>query len=68
MKKKSILDLTDFYYCAEQKIVSLVTSLFENPFRSEMIHSVKEWEGDDGFKRNDLDGIAGACKLEKSGK
>ena len=34
MKKLRYLDFTDFYYCAEQKIVSLVTSLFENPFRS----------------------------------
>ena len=35
MKKKSKLDLTDFYYCAEQIFVSLVTSFFENPDRSE---------------------------------
>ena len=34
MKKKSNLDLTDFYYYAEQIFVSLVTSLFENPVRS----------------------------------
>ena len=34
VKKLSKLDFTDFYYCAEQKIISLVTSLFENPFRS----------------------------------
>ena len=31
MKKLSKLDFTDFYYCAEQKFVSLVTSLFKNP-------------------------------------
>ena len=36
VKKLSKLDFTDFYYCAEQKIVSLVTSLFENPARSAM--------------------------------
>jgi len=37
VKKLRKLDFTDFYYYAEQKIVSLVTlvtSLFENPFRS----------------------------------
>ena len=34
MKKLSKLDFTDFYYCAEQKFVSLVTSLFKNLVRS----------------------------------
>ena len=34
VKKLSKLDFTDFYYSAEQKFVSLVTSLFENPVRS----------------------------------
>ena len=28
------MDLNDFYYCAEQMFVSLVTSFFENPARS----------------------------------
>ena len=34
VKKLSKLDFIDFYYCAEQKFVSLATSLFENPVRS----------------------------------
>ena len=34
VKKLRKLDFTDFYYWAEQKIVTLVTSLFENAFRS----------------------------------
>ena len=45
MKKKSKLDLTDFYYCAEQKIVSLVTSFFENSVRSGMEVNTKwRWQ------------------------
>ena len=35
MQKLSKLDFTDFHNCGEQRIVSLVTSLFENPFRSD---------------------------------
>ena len=34
MKKLRKLDFSDFYYCAEQKFVSVVTSLFKNPVRS----------------------------------
>ena len=37
MKKLSKLDFSDFYYYAEQKFVSYVTSLFENPVRSVLI-------------------------------
>ena len=34
VKRLSKLDFIDFYYCAEQKFIPLVTSLFENPVRS----------------------------------
>lgn len=34
VQKLSKWDFTDFYYCAEQKNVPLVTSLFENLARS----------------------------------
>ena len=39
VKKLRKLDFTDFYYCAEQKIVSLVTSLFEKPPRSDAVYA-----------------------------
>ena len=42
VKKLSKLDFTDFYYCAEQKFVSLVTSLFKNPVRSEMLEFLSD--------------------------
>ena len=41
MKKLSKFDFTDFYYCAEQKLVSLVTSLFKNPVRSVQVETKK---------------------------
>ena len=41
MKKLSKLDFSDFYYCAEQKFLSLLTSLFENPVCSVMSKSKK---------------------------
>ena len=42
MKKLSKLDFSDFYYCAEQKFVSLVTSLFKNLVRSDTAKGLDE--------------------------